>query len=197
MLAGEGDMTVNISFSGIQQADNRQGTHSTHTSKYRHKCTGFTMGISRGPLHWDNKNVVASEYKDHSSYRISTSFHDILPFEPRLHIYFCKYVAEWAVREVKCATCSLFQPFGQRICRRCFRCFLDEVWVKQKAGKYSSNMLSFLIQIFSFCFIFDCSCIAKGELHIKTTAPPCGILEHYTIASMKGKVAAVVYPSMP
>lgn len=26
------------------------------------KNTGFTMGISRGPLHWDNKNVVLSEW---------------------------------------------------------------------------------------------------------------------------------------
>lgn len=60
----------------------------------------------------------------------------------------------------------------------------------------NDNMLSFLFSIFSFRVIFECSCIAKHELHIATTAPSCGTYEYY-IVYLQGKVIEVVYPSMP
>lgn len=52
----------NVSFSWLHQTDRQQTGCTFHIqiSKYRNKCAGFTMGISTGPLHWDNKNAVSS-----------------------------------------------------------------------------------------------------------------------------------------
>lgn len=43
-----------------RQTTNREDAHSRWSFPNKKKCTGFTMGISRGPLHWDNKDVTLS-----------------------------------------------------------------------------------------------------------------------------------------
>lgn len=126
-----------------RQAGNRQAAHSTD----RNKHTGFTMGISRGSLHWDNKNVALSihgnQYKLHLSYTICNYKKmcglSVLIFTTR--------------KRKKCATCSLFQSLSQRICRCCFRHFLDEIYVKQKASKYFKCVLHHLFVISDLCLV--------------------------------------------